>query len=91
VDLDGKTLICRDCGEEFQFKRDKPGYVNQCEDCAEDVERVGGNMIWSHKTAPEIEIKPMEQAKQFAKASKRFGVVSTSVLMRTGGQLKEDD
>jgi len=91
MDLDGKKIKCRDCGEEFRFTKNKPGYVNQCEDCATDVERVGGNMIWSHKTAPEIEIKPMEQAKAFAKATKRFGIVSNGVLMRTGGQIKEDE
>ena len=31
-------------------------------------------MIWTHKTAPTIEIKPMPQAIQFARLQKRFGV-----------------
>jgi hypothetical protein len=35
---------------------------------------VGGNMVWAHKTAPELEIKPMVFARSFAKATRRFGV-----------------
>jgi hypothetical protein len=38
-----------------------------------DVEKLGGNMVYSHKTAPEIEIKPMAAALTFAKMQKRLG------------------
>jgi len=31
-------------------------------------------MVWSHKTAPELEIKPMREAILFARLQKRFGV-----------------
>lgn len=31
-------MICRDCKEPFVSRPNKPGYINQCEDCAEDVE-----------------------------------------------------
>lgn len=37
-------------------------------------------MVWSHKTAPEIEIKPMDEAKAFAKKTKRFGPGVTKCL-----------
>lgn len=64
---------CRDCGSPFALFPGKPGYVDQCENCARDVPLLGGNMIWTHKTAPSIEIKPMDQAVLFAKKQKRFG------------------
>lgn len=28
---------CRDCGELFAYYHGKPGYINQCLDCATDV------------------------------------------------------
>jgi hypothetical protein len=37
-------------------------------------------MIWDHKTAPYLEIKPMQQAKQFAKLTQRFGAGVTVSL-----------
>lgn len=64
-------MICRTCGEEFISYPNKPGYINQCTDCAEDVPKLGGNMIWEHKTAPYIEIKSLQEAKRFAKLNKR--------------------
>jgi len=30
-------IKCRDCGCEFRSFAGKPGYINQCEDCAVDV------------------------------------------------------
>lgn len=61
----------------------KPGYVNQCVDCADDVPLLGGNMIWSHKTAPEIEIKSMAAAKVFASKTRRFGAGVTCCLTQS--------
>jgi len=52
-----------------------PGLVDHCPNCSvETTPRVGGNMVWTHKTAPELEIKPMRLAIQFARLQKRFGV-----------------
>lgn len=31
-------MICRDCNQTFTTAPNKPGYVNQCWDCAVDVE-----------------------------------------------------
>jgi len=64
-------MECRDCHVEFVPYHGKPGYINQCEDCATDVPKLGGNMIWDHKTAPYIEVKPMAEAVQFAKLTNR--------------------
>ena len=33
-------MECRDCGVEFQIHKDKPGYINQCADCATDVPKL---------------------------------------------------
>lgn len=70
-------VVCRDCGEEFEPNYASPGFFNQCRVCSEvagDVPRLGGNMIWHHKTGPEIEIKSMKEAKAFASKTARFGV-----------------
>jgi hypothetical protein len=43
-----------------------------CVACAETrVARLGGNMVWSHKTGPVIEVKPMAKAKRFARLTRR--------------------
>lgn len=61
-------MNCRDCNEEFYTYKGKPGYVNQCRDCGENTEeesgeeRLGGNMIYMHKTGAYIEIKPLRKA-----------------------------
>jgi hypothetical protein len=65
-------LKCRDCGEMFTEVPGKRGYRNQCVPCSEkqaEPERIGGNMVWDHKTAPYIELKPLSQARAFAEAS----------------------
>lgn len=74
---------CKDCGEEFNWYPGKPGYINQCEECSDDVPLQGGNMIWDHKTAPYIEIKPMKDALIFAKqTSRRNCGPLTSIVQR---------
>lgn len=84
-----KRIECRDCGREFTPYPNLPGYYNQCGYCGEKtersqerkgIERLGGNMIYLHKTGGEIEIKPMSKAKQFAAKTKRFGAGVTKVL-----------
>lgn len=30
-------MTCKDCGTYFSPSPKKPGFINQCEDCAEDV------------------------------------------------------
>jgi hypothetical protein len=71
---------CRNCNEEFDPYPGKPGYIDQCEDCAKDIPLLGGNMVWSHKTAPELEIKSMAQARSFARKTKRYGAGVTMCL-----------
>ena len=74
------TLECRKCGEEFEYKPGKPGYRDECPACAKDVPMLGGNMVWAHKTAPELEIKSMAQARAYAKQTRRFGAGVTVCL-----------
>jgi hypothetical protein len=45
------------CDFEFQPYPGKPGLVNECDDCAvESVDKYTGNMIYDHKTGPQIQI-----------------------------------
>lgn len=52
-------MICEKCGGEYE-KKDrlgKPGLLIHCSECAEEVvEPYTGNMIYSHKTAPSLQI-----------------------------------
>lgn len=76
-------LQCRDCGSMFTEKPNKPGYRDQCPECSlkqPEPEPIGGNMVWTHKTAPELELKPMHKAKEFAKKQERFGAGVTKCL-----------
>jgi DksA/TraR C4-type zinc finger protein len=37
-----------------------------CVRCADSrTERIGGNMVWSHKTAPELELRPLSEAREW--------------------------
>jgi hypothetical protein len=80
-------LICRDCNKEFAEKLPaSPGFRNQCPTCSlsqPEPEPIGGNMIWDHKTAPYIELKPMKEAKRFAAQTKRFGAGVTCCLVES--------
>lgn len=69
------TKFCIDCGEQFSLYSSKPGKINQCTDCGvkSEVELLGGNMVFFHKTAPEIEIKTLSQAQRFAAQTVRVG------------------
>jgi len=86
-------LICRDCNKEFTEKLPgTPGFRNQCPTCSlsqSEPEPIGGNMIWDHKTAPYIELKPMSQAKIFAAQTKRFGAGVTACLVESKGEPKD--
>lgn len=73
---------CRFCATEFVPKWDKPGRIDVCydPDCQRKDRRqmpeppkLGGNMIWFHKTAPGLEIKPIAEAREFARKTRRFG------------------
>lgn len=77
------TRICIDCGNEYKLTANKPGKVNQCFQCgskSETTARVGGNMVYDGKHAPEIEIKSMKEAKRFNAKSRRLGAGVTASL-----------
>ena len=70
-----RKRTCSVCDKQFTELPNKPGLVHQCPNCSiETTECVGGNMIWTHKTGPSIEIKSMKEAKNFARLQSRFGV-----------------
>jgi hypothetical protein len=76
---------CAECGNRYRLTQDKPGKINVCGDCgrAGEVERAGGNMIWHHKTGPEIEIKSRSQAEAFAGKTRRLGAGVTASLTQS--------
>lgn len=50
-------MICVICEGEFTPKKNKPGKINECEDCAhEQADRYTGNMIYDHKAGCSIQI-----------------------------------
>lgn len=88
--LDNTTRQCDDCSEEYKLTSDKPGRINQCGECGESTEldgeeRLGGNMIWTGKQAPEIEIKPISRAQDFADKTQRFGAGVTMSICESKG------
>jgi hypothetical protein len=55
--MKNKLFTCTECESEFEFKINKPGKINLCEDCSDDsVTRYTGNMIYDHKTGADIQI-----------------------------------
>jgi len=86
-------MNCVHCGKEFEPSQNKPGKVNECWQCGSKTEttaRVGGNMIWLGKQAPEIEIKSLQAAKKFASKTRRLGAgVTASIVANKKGAEKE--
>lgn len=73
---------CRFCTEPFTPLPGKPGHIDVCyaTECQRhdakqtpEPDKLGGNMVWDHKTAPELEIKPLARAQAFAKLTRRTG------------------
>jgi hypothetical protein len=50
------SVNCRHCGGEITVHDADIGKVDECRDCAKDVEKYVGHMIWDHKTAPALEV-----------------------------------
>ena len=51
--------VCNKCGDEYDIaaRRGQPGKISECEDCATEVAvKFTGNMIYSDKTAPQLQI-----------------------------------
>lgn len=72
---------CVKCSDEFMLSQGKPGKINECPACSvETVDKLGGNMIYTHKTAPYIEVKSLVMAKRFAKLTARRGAGVTMSL-----------
>lgn len=49
-------MHCKHCDIELTRDDKSYGKVDECRNCATDVDRYVGHMIWDHKTAPVIEI-----------------------------------
>lgn len=78
-----RIMTCRHCKTKFEWDgQPKAGFVDEC-GCkvTEEEELVGGNMIYTGKTGPELELKPLSKAKVFAFCSKRYGASITKTLI----------
>lgn len=49
-------MICRHCEGELTDSDIGYGKIDECRECAKDVEKYVGHMIWDHKTAPALEV-----------------------------------
>jgi len=49
-------MLCRHCEGEITVHDLGYGKIDECRECAKDVEKYVGHMIWDHKTAPALEI-----------------------------------
>lgn len=49
-------MDCKHCDIELESSDRGFGRIDECRDCASEVDRYVGHMIWDHKTAPVIEI-----------------------------------
>lgn len=49
-------MNCRHCEIELTDYDIGYGKIDECRDCAKDVEKYVGHMIWDHKTAPALEV-----------------------------------
>ena len=49
-------MNCRHCEIELNDSDIGFGKIDECRECAKDVEKYVGHMIWDHKTAPALEV-----------------------------------
>jgi len=74
-----RKLVCKTCGNEFEFRPGKPGLINECWNCAtEAVEKKAGVMIWEHKHAPELMICSKKLADEYRRKNRRVGATVCS-------------
>jgi hypothetical protein len=76
-------MICRLCDAEFDLNpARKYGRINECDDCASDVQKYTGVMVYGHKTAGTIQINSDPRLTQYMiDASPSNG--SRSAMVRT--------
>ena len=66
---------CAKCGREYNPADKTHGLITLCNQCAplETTPRVGGNMIWDSKHAPELVIRQdIVQARRYARPSAKL-------------------
>ena len=73
-------MQCVDCGFEFKPRKDKPGRINQCEDCGEETsEKRTGVMIYGGKNGAEIQINSNPELTKY--------MIEKTKLMNKGSNL----
>lgn len=70
-------MLCRHCEGEITVHDLGYGKIDECRDCAKDVEKYVGHMVWDHKTAPALEIHANSRSLEALKDGRQ----------RAGGQL----
>lgn len=82
-------MICSKCSSEYEKSEriGKPGKLIHCPSCAEeeqDIEKYTGNMIFSHKTAPSIQINKDPNITKFIN-----GKIAGDTTHKSGSVVKE--
>ena len=72
---------CTECHEEYSNRRADLGYTT-CLDCGESTARYTGVMIYTHKTAPDIQINADPALTQY--------LINSTKLKNKGGNLGEN-
>jgi len=73
-------MICIKCQDEFTPRPGKPGRVNECVFCADEVAvKYTGNMIYDHKTGCSIQINTDPTLTQY--------IIGATKLMNKGSNL----
>ena len=78
--------LCIHCGCDFEFYKGKPGRKNECEDCADEVQKYTGNMIYDHKTGASIQINSGPRLTQYINTSTKLRNKGSNL----GNNLKAD-
>lgn len=87
--MTNKSRQCVRCGATYTPYHKKPGLITECGPCGQATEdssgeeKLGGNMIYAHKTGGVIEIKPLSEAQKFADKTKRLGAGVTASITQS--------
>lgn len=84
-------MNCRHCGGEVTKYDSSYGRIDECRECAKDVERYAGHMVWDHKTAPALEIHASKKSLDVLKKGRYNEGLDLRIEVKDRSRRRESD
>lgn len=84
-------MLCKHCECEITERDIGYGKIDECRDCATEVEKYAGHMVWDHKTAPSLEVHASQKSLSVLKNGKYNEGLSLRHSVRDRSRRRESD